>query len=39
MRANEFKTDTGVSLSDFTRVYAVVFDSDGEMLFNNIIWL
>ena len=39
LRANEFKTDTGVSLSDFTRVYAVVFDSDGEMLFNNIIWL
>lgn len=39
MRANEFKTDTGIPLDDFTRVYAVVFDSEGEILYNNIIWL
>ena len=35
----EFKSDTGAPLSDFTQVDALIFLGEGKFVLNNIIWL
>ncbi len=37
--ANDFKSDRGVSLSDFEGVVSVVFMCDDEALINNVLWI
>ncbi len=39
LEASDFKSETGASLPDFVRAFSVVFLMEGEVLFNNVIWL
>lgn len=37
--ANDFKSETGEHLEDFTGVVSVVFMGEGEVLVNNVLWI
>lgn len=37
--ADDFKSETGASLSDFKGVVSVVFFAEKEVLINNVVWL
>ena len=37
--ANDFKSETGASLADFTNVVSVVFVGNGDLLVNNLVWI
>lgn len=39
LEAGDFKAETGAQLADFSGVFSVVLQMEGEVLFNNVIWL
>lgn len=39
LSADDFKSETGAHLSDFTGVASVLFSFEGEVLVNNVLWI
>ena len=37
--STEFKSERGVTLSEFSKVVSVVFLGENDVLINNVIWL